>query len=191
MTTFGYARCSSISQSLDIQIADLNANACQFIRQEKVSGRTRDDRPELRTILDFMQKGDILMVTRLDRLARSTLDLCQIVKELEQKGCTLRATQQSIDTSTPLGRMMVQLLGVFAEFENEIRRERQAAGIALGKQRGVYKGRARKYDTEAVFKAYEANKKLGATKLARKLGCSKHTIYRCLREKGVELGKAP
>lgn len=180
MTTYGYARVSSTGQSLDIQLADLQSHGCDIVRQEKVSGRTTENRPELATLLDFIREGDTLVVTRLDRLARSTLDLCRIVKALETKGAKLKCTQQPIETSTPTGRMMVQLLGVFAEFENEIRRERQMAGIAAAKETGVYKGKSAKYDYAHIRREAMARPGLSSYQLARALDCSRQTIYRAL-----------
>lgn len=176
---FGYSRCSSVGQSLDIQIADLNAHACERIVQEKVSGRSVDNRPELRNLIDFMRKGDEMWVTRLDRLARSTLDLCNIVRELEEKGCSLHATQQAIETKSPTGRLLVQILGVVAEFENEIRRERQLAGIALAKENGVYnRPRSHTFDPEEIKRLYHLN--VRPREIAKKLGCSAQTVYRIL-----------
>ena len=182
---WGYARASSIDQSLDIQIADLNAHACEHIRCEKVSSKTVDNRPELKLLLEFMREGDVLMVTRLDRLARSVGDLCNIVKELEKKKCTLRCTQQAIETETSTGRLLVQILGVVAEFELEIRRERQLAGITKARAEGKYKGRSKSFETDDIKKALRDNPDMPKAKLARKLGCSRATIFRAIAESEV------
>src|SRR4051794_16924973 len=98
-------------------------------------------RPWLQTLIDFARKGDTIVVTRIDRLARSITDLAAIVRTLEHKGVALRATDQPIDTATAAGRCFLQMLGVFAEFETAIRKERQMEGIAKAKAEGVYKGR--------------------------------------------------
>lgn len=185
MTRFGYARVSSSGQSLDIQIERLNGVACEYIRSEKVSGSTMTNRPELRTLLDFMRAGDQLWVTKIDRLARDLGDLCVIVKELDAKGCSLHATDEPIETASLAGKMLVQILGVVAQFENGRRRERQLAGIDAARRDGRYKGRSRSFDPAAVVAAHKKNPNLGATRLARKLGCSKHTVYRCLKEAGI------
>jgi DNA invertase Pin-like site-specific DNA recombinase len=140
---YGYARVSSKDQKLEDQIELLTKSGCDMVRSEKVSGRNVNDRPELQVLLTFMRAGDELWVTRIDRLARSVLDLCNIVKQLRDKGCQLKAVQQSIDTSTAAGAAFLSMLGVFAEFENEIRRERQMAGIARAKAEGKYVGKGR------------------------------------------------
>ena len=181
MTRYGYARVSSIGQSLEIQIADLNNHACEMIRQEKLSGTKMDNRPELNLLLEFMRTGDQLFVTRLDRLARSTEDLCRIVAILEKKGCTLHCTQQNIETQTPTGRLMVQLLGAFAEFETALRKERQMAGIAAAKERGVYSNvkRTPTFDPDEIRRLYHHNVKPRA--IAKRLQCSPQTVYRVLK----------
>jgi predicted site-specific integrase-resolvase len=124
MTTIGYARVSTTDQDLDIQIAALKREGCTTIRSEKRSGTTTHGREELRTVLDFLRKGDVLMVTRIDRLARSIGDLQDIVRALRAKGASLKATEQPIDTSTAAGKCFLDMLGVFAEFETNLRRER-------------------------------------------------------------------
>lgn len=179
MTTFGYARVSDSKQSLDIQIADLNAHACEVIRSEKVSGSSVDNRPELRLLLDFVRKGDTLFVTRLDRLARSMVDFCNIVAELEAKGVTLIVTQQAIDTSTSTGRLLINMLGAFAQFELEIRRERMLAGIEKAKAAGKYTGRKHSFPP-AEIRRQAAITGLKGVALAKKLQCSRATIKRAL-----------
>jgi DNA invertase Pin-like site-specific DNA recombinase len=109
------------------------------IRSEKVSGTSRSGRTELERLLDFIRKGDTLVVTRVDRLARSIADLQDIVRALRAKGAALKATEQPIDTSTAAGKAFFDMLGVFAEFETNLRRERQLEGIAKAKAAGVYK----------------------------------------------------
>src|SRR6187399_1837041 len=141
MTTIGYARVSTIDQNLDVQENALRAAGCDTIRSEKRTGTTTAGRDELRTILDFLRKGDVLMVTRIDRLARSIGDLQDIVRAVKARGASLRATEQPIDTSTAAGKCFLDMLGVFAEFETNLRKERQLEGIADAKARGVYKGR--------------------------------------------------
>ncbi len=178
MTIIGYARVSTSDQDLDIQIAALKAAGCDVIRSEKVSGTSTTGRAELRNLLDFIRKGDTLVITRIDRLARSIADLAGVVRELEAKAAVLKATEQPIDTGSAAGRAFLQMLGVFAEFETAIRRERQLEGIAAAKEKGVYKGRppSIKPDAIAALKA----KGLGATEIAKRLKIGRASVYRVL-----------
>ena len=179
MPIYGYARVSTIDQDLAIQDAALRAAGCQVIRSEKKSGTQREGRSELATLLEFLQRGDTLMVTRVDRLARSVADLQDIVQTLKAKGVALRATEQPIDTSTASGKAFLDMLGVFAEFETNLRRERQLEGIAAAKARGVYKGRRSQIDA-AEIRRLRDEEKLGATAIARRLGIARASVYRVL-----------
>ena len=176
MTTFGYARVSTADQDLDIQLAALKAAGADVVRAEKRSGTSTEGRAELRTILDFIRAGDVIVVTRIDRLARSVADLAVIVRELEAKGAALKALEQPIDTSTAAGRAFLQMLGIFAEFETAIRRERQLEGIAAAKADGVYKGRKATIKPEAIA-ALKAEG-LGASEIARRLKIARASVYR-------------
>lgn len=150
MSLFGYARVSTNEQDLSIQITALKAAGCTTIRSEKQSGSERTKRTELQTLLEFLREGDTLVVTRIDRLARSMKDLQDFVFELKGRGIGLRATEQPIDTMTAAGKAFLDMLGVFAEFETNWRRERQAEGIAAAKARGVYTGGKTRIDPDAV-----------------------------------------
>jgi DNA invertase Pin-like site-specific DNA recombinase len=174
----GYGRVSSEDQSLDIQISALKAAGCDPIRAEKRSGTKMDRREELKTIMAFLREGDTLTVTRIDRLARSIADLAAIVRELEAKGVALKAIEQPIDTSTPAGRCFLQMLGVFAEFETAIRRERQMEGVKAARAAGVYKGRKPSISPADVAKLKAQG--LGATEIAKRLGISRMSVYRVL-----------
>jgi DNA invertase Pin-like site-specific DNA recombinase len=132
---------STTDQDLSIQQAALKAAGCEVIRAQKRSGTTTEGREALQTVLDFLHAGDVLMVTRIDRLARSIGDLQDIVRTVRVRGASLKATEQPIDTSTAAGKCFLDMLGVFAEFETNLRRERQLEGIAKAKAAGVYKGR--------------------------------------------------
>jgi DNA invertase Pin-like site-specific DNA recombinase len=180
MTIYGYARVSAIDQDLSIQKRALKAAGCEMIRAEKASGARRDGRTELQALLDFLRAGDTLMVTRIDRLARSIRDLQNIVHELRERGVTLRATEQPIDTHNAAGKAFLDMLGVFAEFETNLRRERQMEGIAAAKARGVYKGRKPSIDAAAVKRLY-ADERLGPAAIARRLGIGRASVYRVLR----------
>src|SRR5262245_22154779 len=131
----GYGRVSSVGQSLDVQIEALKAAGAEIIRAEKVSGTSLNGREELETLLAFLREGDTLIVTKIDRLARSITDLLQIVARLRGKGASLRTTDGMAFDDSPTGRLLLSVLGIIAEFENSLRRERQMAGIAAAKAR--------------------------------------------------------
>jgi DNA invertase Pin-like site-specific DNA recombinase len=175
---YGYARVSSIDQDLEVQHAALKAAGCDVIRSEKRSGTTRQGRTELETLLDFLRKGDTLVVTRIDRLARSVKDLQDIVLALREKGVALKATEQPVDTSTPAGKAFLDMLGVFAEFETSLRRERQLDGIARAKAAGVYKGRKPHLDPDQVRNLKAEG--VGPAEIARRLKCGRASVYRLL-----------
>jgi len=139
MVTIGYARVSSTDQDLAIQEEALRAAGCTIIRSEKRSGTKMEGRDQLQTILDFIHTGDVLTVTKLDRLARSVGDLMRIVDLLAEKGASLRVLNAHIDTSTASGKAFLGMLAIFAEFETNLRRERQLEGIAKAKADGRYK----------------------------------------------------
>jgi DNA invertase Pin-like site-specific DNA recombinase len=181
MTIVGYGRVSTEDQSLDIQEAALWAAGCDVVRSEKRSGTTTTGRAELQTVLDFLRKGDVLVVTRIDRLARSIGDLQDIVRSVKAKGASLKATEQPIDTGTAAGKAFLDMLGVFAEFETNLRKERQMEGIAKAKLAGVYKGRPATLDASQVRKL-KANG-MGASEIAKSLGIGRASVYRALVEK--------
>lgn len=183
MTVIGYARVSTTDQNLAAQEATLRAAGCEQIRSEKRSGTTTTGREALHTVLAFLRTGDVLMVTRIDRLARSIGDLQDIVRTVKDRGASLRATEQPIDTSTAAGKCFLDMLGVFAEFETNLRRERQLEGIADAKARGVYKGRKPSVDVAKV-KAMHAEGK-GPSAIAKELGIGRASVYRALEGKGA------
>ena len=184
MAKVGYARVSSRGQSLGVQRDRLSD--CDRMYNEKASGTT-DKRPELQRCLGYLREGDTLVVTKLDRLARSTLHLCQIVDSLQSKGVGLKVLDQDIDTTTPTGRLLFGVLSVIAQFETEIRAERQAEGIARARERGV------KFGTKKVLSLDEVRdlrRKRAEGKLIRELvdeyRISKVSVYRYLRKDYVE-----
>lgn len=178
MTVIGYARVSTTDQNLSLQEAALRAAGCDLIRSEKRSGTTTTGRAELQTVLDFLRDGDVLMVTRIDRLARSIGDLQDIARAVRAKGASLKATEQPIDTSTAAGKAFFDMLGVFAEFETNLRKERQLEGIADAKARGVYKGRKPSIDA-AKIKALRADG-MGPSAIAKALNIGRASVYRAL-----------
>lgn len=181
MAIYGYARVSTADQDLTIQRDALKAAGCEIIREEKISGTSRQGRRELKTLMDFLREGDVLMVTRLDRLARSMDDLSGIARDLQEKGVALKATEQPVDTSSAAGKAFFQMLGVFAEFETNLRRERQMEGIAKAKAAGVYKGRKPSIDVVEVKRLKDVVG-MGATEIARELGIARTSVYRVLNE---------
>ena len=178
MTTYGYARVSTTDQDLTVQQEALQNAGCEIVRSEKVSGASVQGRDELNTLLEFLRDGDELVVTRVDRLARSVLDLQTIVCDLKEKNVALKATEQPIDTTTSAGKCFLDMLGVFAEFETNLRRERQLEGIAKAKERGVYKGRPPKIDQSKIKEL--ASQGFKPTKISRELGISRASVYRAL-----------
>lgn len=180
MTVIGYARVSTTDQNLELQENALRAAGCDLIRSEKRSGTTTAGREELRTVLDFLRAGDTLMVTRIDRLARSVGDLQDIVRTVKARGASLKATEQPIDTGTAAGKCFLDMLSVFAEFETNLRRERQLEGIADAKARGVYQGRKASIDPAQV-KALRAQG-MGASDIAKTLKIGRASVYRVLEE---------
>src|SRR6202171_171566 len=180
MTVIGYARVSATDQNLDVQESALRTAGYDLIRSEKRTGTTTAGREELRTVLDFLRSGDVLMVTRIDRLARSIGDLQDIVRAVKAKGASLKATEQPIDTSTAAGKAFLDMLGVFAEFETNLRKERQLEGIAKAKAAGVYKGRKPSVDVLQVRALKEEG--IGPSAIAKILGIGRASVYRALGE---------
>lgn len=177
MEKVGYARVSSVGQSLDIQVEALEGAGCRKVFQEKRSGRRAADRTELAAALDYVREGDTFIVTRLDRLARSVIDLHQIVEQLAAKGVGFRVLQQSgIDTTTSTGKLTMGVLAAVAEFEADIRAERQREGIAKAKAKGVYRGRKPSVDAEQIQRLLAEGKR--PADVAREVGCARSTVYR-------------
>ena len=177
---YGYARVSTKEQDLSVQIEALKAYGVSedCIRSEKVSGTSTRGRDELNTLLSFLREGDELVITRIDRLARSMMDLQQIASTLKAKGVSLKATEQAVDTSSSAGKAFFDMLGVFAEFETNLRRERQMEGIARAKAEGKYRGRKRSIDAERVKQLRDEG--MGATEIAKVLGIGRASVYRVL-----------
>jgi DNA invertase Pin-like site-specific DNA recombinase len=179
MSRVGYARVSSYGQSLDVQLERLAD--CDRVFSEKMSGTVADSRAELQNCLKWVREGDQLVVTKLDRLARSTRDLLNIGKELEERKVSLVVLDQNIDTSTPTGKLMFTVLGAIAEFENEIRKDRQVAGIAHAKTKGTKFGRKVSLNAGQVeeLKRRRSEGELISSLMAY-YGISKATCYRYL-----------
>lgn len=179
MAIIGYARVSSVGQSLDVQLEQLTAAGCEKVFSEKVTGTTTRGRGQLDAALDYVREGDVLVVTRMDRLARSLVDLRNVVDHLNAKGVGFRALQQgAIDTTRSDGRLMLNILASFAEFETDIRKERQLEGIAKAKDAGVYKGRKPSVPVADVRRL--SSEGLGPTAISKRLGIGRASVYRAL-----------
>ena len=175
-----YIRVSSTSQSLDVQRDAVQKQNVERIFEEKVSGTSTQGREKLKECLDFVREGDELVITRIDRLARSVLDLQLIIKELTAKGVTLTATEQPISTKDATSKCFLDMLGVFAELETNLRKERQLEGIAKAKEKGVYKGGQSRIDVEQIIRLKKEG--LGATKIARQMNIHRDSVYRLLKK---------
>jgi DNA invertase Pin-like site-specific DNA recombinase len=144
MPLYGYARVSTRDQDLALQVSELTAAGCAKVFKEKASG-TRSDRPELAKVIGRLEPGDVLVVTRLDRLARSTRDLLNVLDELAKRGAGFRSLKDTwANTTTPHGKLMLTVLGGLAEFERELIRARTGEGRKRAQERGVRFGRPRK-----------------------------------------------
>ena len=181
MSKVGYARVSSTGQSLEVQLQKLNDRKCERIYREKRSGRTAE-RPEFKACMNYLREGDTLVITKLDRLARSVAHLSQIAKEFEKEGINLIVIDQNIDTSTSTGRLLFNMLAAIAEFENDLRSERQIEGIAKAKQNGVKFGRPSKLTKEIKTEIIEKRSN-GSTigQIAKEYQLGEATIYRVLK----------
>ena len=178
MALVGYARVSSVGQSLDAQVAKLGH--CDRVFQEKQSGAA-GTRPRLAACLEYVREGDTLVVTRLDRLARSTLHLCQIAEELARKRVHLQVLDQHIDTSDATGRLLFNMLGAIGQFETELRAERQMDGIQKAKERGVHFGRKQKLTRAQILELQHRRHQGTRIKtLMHDYSLSKVSVYRYL-----------
>lgn len=180
MARVGYARVSSVGQSLAVQLDKLAA--CDKIYQEKMSG-SASQRPRLEACLEYVREGDTLVVTRLDRLARTNFHLCQIAEVPQRKGVDLQVLDQQISTTDATGRLLFNMLGAIAQVDTEIRAARQRDGIVNAKARGVPFGRHRAF-TRTQVAALHAQHRDGTPirTLMREFRISKATVYRYLRQ---------
>lgn len=178
MAIVGYARVSSVGQSLEIQLDKLKH--CDKLFQEKLSG-TATNRPRLTACLEYVREGDTLVVTRLDRLARSTLHLCQVADDLQRKQVNLQVIDQNIHTADATGRLLFNMLGAIAQFETEIRAERQMDGIQSAKARGVQLGRTKRLSSRECLELRQKREQGALIKtLMQEYQLSKASVYRYL-----------
>jgi len=178
MALVGYARVSSVGQSLEVQLDFLKS--CDKVFKEKKSGSS-DKRPRLNACIEYVREGDTLVVTRLDRLARSTLHLCQIADELQRKKVNLQVLNQNINTADATGRLLFNMLGAIAQFETEIRAERQMDGIKKAKERGISFGRKKKLTQNQIHQLRQRREQGELIKtLMEDYSLSKASVYRYL-----------
>ncbi len=177
----GYARVSTTGQDYETQINKLKAEGCEEIFSEKQSGKQADNREQLQACIKFARKGDTLIITKLDRLARSMGDLWAIVRELDAKGVGFKVLDQAgMDTTTPTGKLMFNILGSIAEFERDLINARTEEGRKAAKAKGVKFGRKEKLSPEQV-EAMQADVKAGVMSMqaiADKYGVTRKTVYR-------------
>ncbi|WP_430414269.1 recombinase family protein [Parasphingorhabdus sp.] len=179
MTMVGYARVSSAGQSLEVQQEQLANTGCEKLFAEKQSGTSASDRMALQDALEWLRDGDTLVVTRLDRLARSGKDLHDIIDQLSAKKVGFQCLQQgAVDTTTSMGKLVLGILGAVAEFETDIRKERQREGIEKAKKRGVYKGRPASIDASKIRELKAAG--MGGAAIAKEMGIGRASVYRLL-----------
>lgn len=172
----GYARVSTSDQSLAIQLEALTAAGCEKVFSEKQSGTTAS-RPELQACLEFVRERDVLLVTRLDRFARSSVDLHNMIDRLSSKGVGFRCVEQGgIDTTSIHGQLMLGVLGAVAQFETNLRAERQREGVEAAKARGAYKGSKARIDPVRVREMLSRG--MGPGEVAKLLGINRATVYR-------------
>jgi DNA invertase Pin-like site-specific DNA recombinase len=173
----GYARVSTTDQSLDIQRDALTRSGIDKLFAEQRSGRSADDRPELQAAINFARCGDTIIVSKLDRLARSVRDLHNLLARLDEKGVGLRCLDQAIDTTSSTGRLTLSILAAVAAFELDIRGERQREGIEAAKRRGVYQGRRSTIDLDRVR---QLSSRMKPPEIAKIMGISRASVYRSL-----------
>jgi DNA invertase Pin-like site-specific DNA recombinase len=181
----GYARVSAVDQNLDNQIDALETFGCEKVFKEKLSGKFAENREQLQLALDFVREGDVLVITKLDRMARSVLDLNVIAKLLLDKKVDLKVLTQDIDTTTIYGKLVFNVLGAVAQFERELINERAKEGIVKAKARGVKFGRSKKVNEDLAKSILNELPLWTKSKsdLADKYGISRATLYRLIGSK--------
>jgi DNA invertase Pin-like site-specific DNA recombinase len=188
----GYARVSTQDQGLSLQMDALQKAGCEKIYKEKISGATQD-RPELQKMLEHVRDGDVVVIWKLDRLARSLKDLIEMVGKLQSQGVALQSVTDQIDTTTPHGKLTFHLFAALAEFERDIIRERTKAGLAAARARGRIGGRPKGLSKKAQNTAIIAEKlyndqQMTVKEICEQLGISRRTFYNYLEYRGVKVG---
>ncbi|MED2763237.1 recombinase family protein [Bacillus thuringiensis] len=183
---YGYARVSTVNQDLETQLQALETEGCSKIYSEKFTG-TKADRPQFKELLEILQKGDTLVVTKLDRFARSTVDAIQNVKHLFEKGVKVHILNMGLVEDTPTGRLVFNVMSAFAEFERDMIVERTQEGKAIAKQREDFReGRPNKYSKKQIEHALHLLETHSYTQVESMTGISKSTLIRAMRKKKAE-----
>jgi len=187
----GYARVSTQDQNLSLQLDALKVAGCETIFQEKITG-TKKDRAELQNMLGQIRQGDVVVIWKLDRLARSMKDLVSLVTEVQKKGAELQSLNDHIDTTTPTGKFTFHLFAALAEFERDIIKERTKAGLAAARARGRKGGRPKGLSQKAQHTAIIAEKlykdrELTIKQICEQLSISRGTFYNYLKHQGVKI----
>jgi len=181
---FGYARVSTQEQNLDRQLDSLNSEGAEEIIQEKITG-TKADRPELNRLLDKLRKGDVILVSDLTRLSRSTKDLFSLVEQIEKKGANIKSLKESwLDTTTPQGKLMFTFMAGISQFERDLISKRTKEGLEAARVRGKKGGRKPKLDDnkkKAIYELYQ-QKTTTVKDLCAMFSISKPTLYKVVNE---------
>ena len=186
MARVGYARVSTREQSLDIQLEKLQR--CDKVFSEKKSGTSTKNREAFKLCLNYLREGDQLIVTRLDRLARSVNDLSKLTEMFQKEGIDLVVLDQCIDTSTSTGKLLFHMLGAIAEFENDLRKERQIEGIEKAQRKGIRFGAKDKLTQEQLKQLWQDKEAgEGTEQLCKKYNLSKSSIFRLLAQMRQDL----
>ena len=188
----GYARVSTQDQDLSLQLDALHDAGCAEIYQEKITGAKRE-RPQLQKMLEHLREGDVIVIWKLDRLARSLKDLVELVNQIQERGAALLSLNDQIDTTTPQGKFTFHVFAALAEFERDIIRERTRAGLAAARARGRKGGRPKGLTKKAEHTAIIAEKLyldggISIQEICEQLAISKGTLYNYLRHQGIEIG---
>ena len=180
----GYIRVSTLEQHEARQMEAMKGFGIDKYFIEKKSGKNTTDRPQLQALLEFVREGDTVYIHSLDRLARSTQDLLNIVEQLQAKGVELHSDKEAIDSNTPTGKLMLTMIAAINQFERENLLERQREGIAIAKEQGKYKGRkqARPEAWEEAYAKYKAREIKSISELAKVLGISRPTVYKLIEQ---------
>ncbi|MNV55609.1 DNA-invertase hin [compost metagenome] len=182
MPMIGYARVSTREQETDLQLDALHRAGCDVIFQEKASGASQRGRPELARCISSLTRGDVLVVYKIDRIARSLFDLLDILRRLERVGATIKSVTEPLDTTNSMGVFVVQILGAVAQLERSMIRERSIAGQLAARERGRVPGRVRNLDPETEAKVVAEYRVGGVTygEVARKHGVSESVVKRAV-----------
>lgn len=189
----GYARVSTHDQDLSLQLDALQQNGCEKIFEEKVTGTTKE-RPQLQQLLDQLRPEDIVVIWKLDRLARSLQDLVSLVNQIRDKGASLQSLNDQIDTTSAQGKFTFHIFAALSEFERDIISERTKAGLAAARARGRKGGRPKGLSRKAQHTAVVAERlylegQLSVKEICEQLAISRGTLYKYLRYQGVEIGE--